>query len=340
MAVAAYAYRQMTETAFGPSRRPGPFAGGCYAFFIFLLVLGSAYVSAQDQSRPLKQRTQYQSINIEGINIFYREAGPKDAPTLLLLHGFPSSSRMFEPLLIRLSDKFHLVAPDYPGFGHSDAPDPERFAYTFDHIAAVMNNFTQQLGLSRYTLYMQDYGGPVGFRMVLAHPERVQAIIVQNAVAHDSGLGPLWETRRAFWKDRKAHEAALQQNFLSLAATRGRHIGHDPNPELYDPDLWTDELAFLSRPGEAQIQTDLFYDYQTNVASYPKWQAWLRERQPNLLIIWGKYDSSFEPSEPKAYQSDVPSAEVHVLDAGHFAMDTMPDQIASIVRQYMQNVSK
>jgi len=187
---------------------------------------------------------------------------------------------MFEPLFARLSDRFHLVAPDYPGFGHSDWPDPKRFDYTFDHIASVMDAFTQALGLSHYTLYMQDYGGPVGFRMALAHPERVQALIIQNAVAHNEGLGAIWAARRAFWADRPAHEEPLRENFLSFAITKARHIGGDPKPELYDPDLWTDEYAFLNAPGQAQIQTDLFYDYRTNVAAYPQWRAWLQKTQP------------------------------------------------------------
>ena len=216
---------------------------------------------------------------MDGLSLFYREAGPQDAPTLLLLHGFPSSSRMFAPLFARLSDHYHLVAPDYPGFGHSDWPDPQQFAYTFDHIASVMDNFTQALGLSHYTLYMQDYGGPVGFRLVLAHPERVQALIVQNAVAHNEGVGAIWVTRRAFWANRPAQEAALRENLLSWATTKARHLGDDPNLERYDPDLWTDEYAFLNAPGQAQIQTDLFYDYRTNVAANPQWQAWLQQTQ-------------------------------------------------------------
>ena len=251
---------------------------------------------------------------IDGLSIFYREAGPKDAPTLLLLHGLPSSSRMFEPLFARLSDRYHLVAPDYPGFGHSDWPDPKKFAYTFDHYAEIMNHFTEALGLSRYTLYMQDYGGPVGFRMALAHPERIEALIVQDAVAHNEGLGANWKTRRAFWADRAANESALRTNLLSLATTRTRHVGNDPNVERYDPDLWTDEFAFLNQPGQADIQSDLFYDYRTNVDAYPKWQAWMREKQPRLLVIWGKYELSFDPSEPEAYRRDVPNAQVHIVD--------------------------
>jgi pimeloyl-ACP methyl ester carboxylesterase len=280
----------------------------------------------------------YRSVQVDGLSIFYRETGPKDAPTILLLHGLPSSSRMFQSLFTRLSDRYHLVAPDYPGFGHSDWPDPKQFAYTFDHIAAVMNDFTQTLGLSRYTLYMQDYGGPVGFRMVLAHPERADALIVQDAVAHNEGLGANWATRRAFWADRATHEESLRKNLLSMAVTKTRHVGDDPHVELYDPDLWTDEYAFLNSPGQAQIQSDLFYDYRTNVDDYPKWQAWMQKTQPQLLVIWGKHDLSFDLGEPDRYHKDVPNAEVHVLDAGHFALDTKADDIANLVREFMQSL--
>src|SRR5712672_4250471 len=284
----------------------------------------------------MPQLTNYRSISIQGVSIFYREAGPSDAPTILLLHGLPSSSRMYEPLLTRLSDSYHLVAPDYPGFGHSDWPDPKLFPYTFDHIAELIGAFAEALHLVHYTLYMQDYGGPVGFRMALAHPERIGALIVQDAVAHNEGLGAIWKTRRAYWADRVTNESALRTNLLSLATTRTRHVGSDPNVERYDPDLWTDEFAFLSQSGQADIQSDLFYDYRTNVDAYPKWQAWMRENQPRLLILWGKYDLSFEPSEPEAYRRDVPKAEVHVLDAGHFALDTAADQISQLVRGFMK----
>ena len=243
---------------------------------------------------------------------------------------------MFAPLFVRLSDRYHLVAPDYPGFGHSDWPDPKRFDYTFDRIASVIDGFTQELGLSRYTLYMQDYGGPVGFRLALAHPERVVALVIQNAVAHNDGLGAIWATRRAFWADRAAHEQALRENLLSFATTKSRHVGGDPNVELYDPDLWTDEYAFLNAPGQAQIQTDLFYDYRTNVAAYPKWQAWLQKTQPQLLVLWGKHDPSFDVGEPERYREDVPNAKVAMLDAGHFALDTKADEIAALLREFMQ----
>jgi pimeloyl-ACP methyl ester carboxylesterase len=299
-------------------------------------MLASFELLVQDlgKEHPMKHPTLYRTAQIDGLSIFYREAGPKDGPALLLLHGLPSSSRMFEPLLSRLADRYHLIAPDYPGFGHSDWPDPKKFAYTFDHYAEIMSHFTEALGLSRYTLYMQDYGGPVGFRMALAHPDRIEALIVQDAVAHNEGLGVNWKARRAFWADRVANESTLRTNLLSLQATQTRHVGNDPNVDRYDPDLWTDEFAFLSRPRQADIQSDLFYDYRTNVERYPKWQAWMRERQPRLLVIWGKYDLSFDPSEPEAYRRDVPNAQVHVLDAGHFALDTAADQIAALVRDF------
>lgn len=282
----------------------------------------------------MHQPVHYRTIQVDRLSLFYREAGTQDAPTLLLLHGLPSSSRMFQPLLTRLSHSYHLVAPDYPGFGHSDWPPPEEFEYTFDHIAEVMTRFTEALGLSHYTLYMQDYGAPVGFRMVLAHPERVQALIVQDAVAHNEGLGANWATRRAFWASREAHEAELRANLLSLPTTRTRHVGDDPDVGSYDPDLWTDEYAFLNAPGQAQIQSDLFYDYRTNVDDYPKWQAWMQKTQPKLLVLWGKHDLSFDSGEPERYRKDVPSAEVHLLDAGHFALDTKPDEIAELVRRF------
>ncbi|HYL11466.1 MAG TPA: alpha/beta hydrolase [Terriglobales bacterium] len=283
----------------------------------------------------MKYPTSYRTARIDGLSIFYREAGPRDAPTLLLLHGLPSSSRMFEPLFARLSDRYRMVAPDYPGFGHSDWPDPKQFAYTFDHYADIMNRFTETLGLSRYTLYMQDYGGPVGFRMVLAHPERVEALIVQDAVAHNEGLGANWKTRREFWAHRAANEDALRTNLLSLETTRLRHAGNDPDVERHDPDLWTDEFYFLNQPGQAEIQSDLFYDYRTNVDAYAKWQAWMRQNQPRLLVIWGKYESSFDSSEPESYRRDVPNAEVHIVDGCHFALDTAADEIAALVEGFV-----
>jgi pimeloyl-ACP methyl ester carboxylesterase len=308
---------------------------------VISLMLASLPWLAQPQGteRSMPYPIFYRTIRIDGLSIFYRETGRKDAPTLLLLHGLPSSSRMFQPLLTRLADNYHLVAPDYPGYGHSDWPDPKQFNYTFDHIASVIDDFTEALGLSHYTLYMQDYGGPVGFRMALAHPERVQAVIIQDAVAHNEGLGANWATRRAFWADRPAHEDALRKNLLSLATTKTRHIGDDPKIELYDPDLWTDEYTFLNASGQAQIQSDLFYDYRTNVDAYPRWQAWLQKTQPKLLVLWGQHDLSFDLGVPERYRKDVPKAQVYVLDAGHFALDTKADEIAALVKAFTSKES-
>jgi pimeloyl-ACP methyl ester carboxylesterase len=295
-----------------------------------LIVSGPGPTAATTEARVA-----YRTVTVDGLSIFYREAGSPSAPTILLLHGFPSSSRMYEPLLSRLADRYHLVAPDYPGFGNSDAPSPHAFAYTFDRIATVIDAFTQKLDLSRYILFMQDYGGPVGFRLALDHPDRVEAIIVQNAVAHEDGLGPLWTARRAFWADRASNETTLRANFTSLATTKQRHLGSSPHPDRYDPDLWRDEFAFLNRPGQADIQSDLFYDYRTNVAAYPSWQAWLRARRPPTLVVWGRYDPSFALAGAEAYRRDQPEAEIHVLDAGHFALDEAPDEIAALTRGFL-----
>jgi pimeloyl-ACP methyl ester carboxylesterase len=280
----------------------------------------------------------YHTVEIDGLKIFYREAGPADVPTVLLLHGFPSSSRMWEPLLPLLADKYRLIAPDYPGFGNSSAPSPFDFEYTFDNLAKVTNELTTKLGITNYVLFMQDYGGPVGFRMALSHPERVRGIIIQNAVAHEQGLSSLWEARRKYWADPVHELDNLKANFTSFEATRQRHIGSSPNPDRYDPDTWTDEYAFLTRPGQADIQATLFLDYRTNVASYPRWQKWLREVQPPMLVVWGKYDPSFTFAGATAYADDVPGAEVHVLEAGHFALDEATDEIASLVRTFLERL--
>jgi pimeloyl-ACP methyl ester carboxylesterase len=298
------------------------------------LACATVQVSAQDL-RSSRRSISYHKVDIRGLEIFYREAGPADAPTVLLLHGFPSSSRMWESLMPLLADKYHLIAPDYPGFGNSSAPLPSDFNYTFDNIAAAMGELTTKLGLTDYVLFMQDYGGPVGFRMALAQPERVRAIIIQNAVSHEQGLSPLWNARRKYWADPARELEALKANFTSLEATRQRHLGSSPRPERYDPDAWIDEYAFLTRPGQAEIQTTLFLDYRTNVASYSKWQAWLRQTRPPTLVVWGKYDPSFTVAGATAYRDDVPDAEVHILEAGHFALDEATDEIALLVRDFL-----
>jgi len=242
---------------------------------------------------PAQGPVSYHTVPINYLDIFYREAGPKDAPVLVLLHGVPTSSRMYQPMLeSSLSGKYRLIAPDFPGFGHSSWPSPKDFNYTFDHLAQVMELFTDALKLSHYTLFLHDYGGPVGMRMAVAHPEKIEAIIIQNAVSHEEGLSPLWAARREFWRDRATHEAAFRKSFLSLETTRNRHLGTSPHPERIDPDTWTDEFYFLNQPGQADIQMDLFFDYQNNLEAYPSWQKWLRDHQLPLLIMWGKFDPS------------------------------------------------
>lgn len=279
----------------------------------------------------------YHTQHVGDLEIFYREAGPKDAPVLLLLHGFPSSSRMYQPLLeSALSARYHLIAPDYPGFGHSSWPDPKSFHYTFDHLTQVMQDFASELHLDRYTLFLQDYGGPIGMRLAVAHPEKVQAIVIQNAVSHEEGLSPLWVVRREFWKDRAGHEAAMRKGFISLEATRQRHVGTSPAPEKINPDTWQDEYYFLNQPGQVDIQTDLFFDYQHNVESYPLWQKWLRDHQPPMLVVWGRYDPSFTVAGAEGYRKDVPDAEVHILDAGHFALDEKADEIIRLTEAFLE----
>ncbi|KAH8649370.1 alpha/beta hydrolase fold protein [Xylariales sp. PMI_506] len=279
--------------------------------------------------------TTYRTVEVHGTKIFYREAGPKDAPTVVLLHGYPSSSRMWVPLIPMLADRYHIIAPDYPGFGHSDCPSPESYAYTFNNLAVTVSALLHHhLGITRYTLFMQDYGGPVGFRIALQHPERVRALIVQNANAYREGLGPKWARIADFWTDPAANTEQVDI-FTSLKGAKQRHLGMTPHPERYDPDAWTDEFAMLSRPGQRLIQTSLLYDYHTNVEAYPRWQAWLRKCGLPLLVLWGRYDPSFIVPGAQAYKRDVPSAELHILDAGHFALDEKPEEVAHLTRDFL-----
>jgi pimeloyl-ACP methyl ester carboxylesterase len=279
--------------------------------------------------------TTYKTVTVKGVSIFYREAGPSKAPAILLLHGFPSSSRMFDTLMPLLADRYHLIAPDYPGFGNSQAPSPNEFSYTFDSIADIVVAFTEAIHLDRYALYLQNYGGPVGYRVAVTHPERVTALIIQNAIAHEEGLGRLQAVRKGFWADREANEAKYRAGLASIDTARLRHVNGSPHPERYDPDLWNDEVAFLARPGEADIQSDLFYDFRNNLAAFPAWQTWLRERRPPTLIVWGRNDPVFDIAEVAALKRDLPKADVHVLDAGHFALDESAGDIAGLMRNFL-----
>jgi pimeloyl-ACP methyl ester carboxylesterase len=270
------------------------------------------------------------------VQVAYREAGDASKPAILLLHGVPSSSRMYDALMRRLGDRYHLVAPDYPGFGHSDAPSPAQFTYTFDHLAEVVGKFTDAVKLDRYVLFMQDYGAPVGLRLATERPAAIQGMVFQNGNVYDDGLGPLWAKRQAFWTDRAAHEQEVRTGHLALATTRARHVGTDPDVDAYDSDLWTDEHAYLNRPGQAEIQSELIYDYRTNLARYPEWQQWLRAHQPPTLVVWGKYDTAFIVPGALAFKRDLPEARVEILDGGHFVMDTRLEEVVRLTDAYMQ----
>jgi len=278
--------------------------------------------------------TTYHHTQVDGVGIFYREAGPKDAPTIVLLHGFPSSSREFDTLIPLLATRYHLIAPDFPSFGQSDAPSPAAYSYTFDHLAATMDALLEQLKIARYTLYLFDYGAPIGYRIMLAHPERLHALIVQNGNAYKTGLGPNWAKISEFWADPKAHPEVVDA-FLSYNLTKQRHLAGTSHPEAYDPARWNDEFAHLSQPGQREIQAALLYDYRTNVAAYPAWQAWLREHKPPTLVVWGVNDPSFIAAGATAFRADLPDAEIHLLDAGHFALEEQNDEIAGYILDFM-----
>ena len=286
------------------------------------LLAGDAAQTASLESTSAT--TTYHNVTVDGVGVFYREAGPKDAPTLVLLHGFPSSSREFDTLLPLLATRYHLIAPDFPGFGQSDAPPPSSYVYTFDDLAKTIGNFLDQLKIEKCSFFLHDYGGPVGFRVMLARPERVQALIIQNANVYQEGLGAKWTGIAQYWADPKAHPEVLEA-FVSRAATEARHTLGTSRPERYNPDTWTDEFAHLSKPGQREIQAALLYDYRTNVASYPAWQAWLREHKPPTLVAWGRNDPSFT----------APGAEIHLLDAGHFALDEANDETATLVLAFL-----
>ncbi|MBB5637054.1 pimeloyl-ACP methyl ester carboxylesterase [Pedobacter cryoconitis] len=311
---------------------------------ILMIATSKNQVMAQSKTETLIEKQDnpsifYKTIEIKGQVIFYREAGRLDKPVILFLHGFPSSSRMWQPLLEKLAMDYHVIAPDYIGFGHSSQPGPESFTYTFDNLAEYIGKFITQLSLEKFILVQQDYGGPIGMRIAEKYPEKVQAIIIQNAVSHKEGLSPLWETRKAFWADKEKYYEAVKKNFISLEATRQRHIGSTPAPERINPDTYIDEYLFLNKPGMADIQLNLFYDYQSNVKSYPKWQEWLKKHQPEMLVIWGKYDPSFTVAGAWKYKDDVPKAEVHIVDGGHFALDEAEPEILRLMQQFLKRVT-
>ncbi|MFK3740694.1 alpha/beta fold hydrolase [Massilia sp. TN1-12] len=279
----------------------------------------------------------YHTVDIDGINVFYREAGPKDAPAILLLHGFPSSSHMFRDLIPRLADRYRVVAPDYPGYGQSDAPPVDRFDYSFDNIAAMVDKLTERIALDRYAIYVQDYGAPVGYRLAAAHPERISAIVVQNGNAYDEGLdNDFWVPIKAYWKDKSEANAARLRPLTELAATRWQYAEgfRDPATNV-SPDAWVVDQAYLDRPGNQAIQLEMFYSYGTNPPRYPAWQEYFRTHQPPMLIAWGKNDKIFPAAGAMPYLRDLPQAELHLLDTGHFALEEDGEQIAGLMRDFL-----
>jgi pimeloyl-ACP methyl ester carboxylesterase len=277
----------------------------------------------------------YHSADVDGVKVFYREAGTAEAPTLLLLHGFPSASHMFRDLIPLLSDRFHLVAPDLPGFGQSDMPARSKFTYTFDHLAGVMDRFTEMVGLQRFAIYVFDYGAPIGFRIAVKRPERITAIISQNGNAYEEGLSEGWNPIRAYWQEpSQAHRDALRA-FLTPEATRWQYTHGVVDEATVSPDGLSLDNFYLARPGAHEVQLDLFGDYKSNLALYPTFQRYFRTHRPPLLAVWGKNDPFFLPAGAEAFKRDIPGAVVRFFDTGHFALETHAAEIAAAIRNFL-----
>ena len=275
--------------------------------------------------------TAYRTIQVDATEVFYREGGEPAAPTLLLLHGFPSSSAQYQSLMERLEDRYHVIAPDYPGFGQSPPLDGTS---TFDRIADVIDGFTHAKGLDLFSLYMFDFGSPVGFRLATGHPERVQGLVLQNGNAYEKGLGPGMQALKPYWQDRSANEDAIR-GFLQLEATRSQYLDGVADATIVNPDLWELDQRYLELPGRDQVMLDLLYDYQSNVKLYPRWHDYMRANQPPALLPWGQNDQFFPPDGARAYLHDLPDAELHLLDTGHFATATHSDEIAELVAAFL-----
>lgn len=277
----------------------------------------------------------YRSTLAGGQEIFYREAGPAGAPTVLLLHGFPTSSQMFRNLIPALAERYHVVAPDYPGFGQSAMPSRTAYEYSFANLARTMDAFTQKLGLKSYVLYVMDYGAPVGYRLALAHPERVRGFIVQNGNAYEEGLREFWDPVKKYWADPSPANRDGLRGLVKIEATKWQYTNGVKDTTLLDPGTWTLDQVGLDRPGNDEIQLDLFLDYGTNVPLYPKFQAFFREKQPPTLIVWGKNDPIFPAEGAAPYLRDLPKAKIHLLDTGHFALETHGGEIAQRILDFL-----
>lgn len=276
-----------------------------------------------------------QTITVDGQTIFYREAGDKEKPTILLLHGFPTSSHMFRNVIPALADKFHLVAPDYPGFGYSSMPPVDTFEYTFDHLAEMMDKFVTQIGLERYSLYVMDYGAPVGYRIAVKHPEKIEALIVQNGNAYDEGLGEFWEPLRDYWSDPTEKNKNAIRKFLTFEATKWQYTHGVKDVNAISPDNWIHDQMLLDRPGNNEIQLQLFYDYKSNPPLYPQWQEYFRKYQPPTLVVWGRNDIIFLKEGAIPYQRDLENVQIHLLNTGHFALEEEGEQIAELISHFL-----
>lgn len=290
---------------------------------------------AVDAASALPTQVRYRTATIDGVEIAYREAGRQVAPAVVLLHGFPTSSHMYRNLIPALADRYHVIAPDYPGFGQSAMPDRATFKYNFDSYAKVVEGLTAKLGIGRYALYVMDYGAPVGFRLAAKYPERVSALIVQNGNAYDEGIQKFWEPIQAYWASGADKDREAIRWLTSLKATKWQYTNGVPDASLVSPDTWTHDQALLDRPGNQEIQLDLFYDYRTNIPLYPEWQAYFRKHQPPTLVLWGKNDAIFVADGAAPYNRDNKRAEVHMFDTGHFALETHGPRIAELIREFL-----
>lgn len=306
-------------------------------FLVVLALAVGAFALQPDLSAANAPRVTYHTAKIDGLNIFYREAGEPSRPTIVLLHGFPSSSHMYRELIPRLAAQYHVIAPDYPGFGYSDQPAAADFAYTFDHLAEITDHLLDSLKLDRYSIYIQDYGSPVGFRLLVKHPERIQAIITQNGNAYSEGLSPFWaENLVPYWENKNPATEAKVRGLLTAGTTKFQYTAGFRDPANVSPDSYTSDQAILDRPGNAEVQLALFYDYRNNLKQYDQWHAALRAAHPAVLAVWGKNDPIFLPAGAWAFTKDVPDAEVHLLDTGHFALEEDGDVIAGYVLDFLR----